>query len=87
MTKILFVASLLICIALGLSGCGNHEEESLTYQLSSNGCDTGKHEFSSKAAYCNGLKDYRANNGCAFSLRKETYEKNGCPGTFEEINH
>lgn len=73
------------CIAL-MSGC-EAKSESLSYQYSVNGCDTGKHDFSSNDEYCAGLKDYKGNNyGCAYSLRKDAYERASCAGTFEETN-
>ena len=83
---------LALCGALTLPGCilGGDDEagsSSRTYTLEYNGCSTGTQTFSSKEEYCSGLKDYkRNNNGCAYSLREDTYKRNGCPGEFEEIN-
>ncbi len=75
-----------VVMAFALLGC-EAEEENLSYEFSYNGCNTGKHEFDSKDAFCVGLKDYRANNnGCAYDLRKQAYEEKGCAGEFEEVN-
>lgn len=71
-----------------VSGCGisidsKTESSTLTYEFESNGCKTGKHSFSSRTAYCEGLKSYSLNNGCAYGLRKAEYERN-CTGFFVE---
>ncbi len=50
------------------SGCGKNEK--MSYDLTENGCATGKHEFDSKDAYCAGLKDEALNQGCASDLRQ-----------------
>ncbi len=61
-------------LALSLSACGKKKEE-YKYELTENGCSTGKQELDSKSEMCTRLKDDGANNGCAYSLRKKTYER------------
>jgi len=92
--------TLLICIfTISLAACGNSSTNSaddssggsstsLTYQMSENGCDTGKHSFSSLSEYCAGLKNYALNNnGCAYSLRSDLYgTKCTAYGAFIETN-
>jgi hypothetical protein len=63
----------LVALALALSGCGKKEE--YKYELSENGCSTGKQELESKSDMCTRLKDNGANNGCAYTLRKQRYEQ------------
>jgi hypothetical protein len=58
------------------------QSEEYTYQLSENGCDTGKHTFRSKSAYCDGLRNSDLNRGCASYLRRMTFTNAGCPGSF-----
>lgn len=73
----------LLVVALLLVGCNKEQKsESYSYDLSLNGCATGKHTFSSKGEMCAALKDDVRNNNCAYSLRKQTFESNGCPGGF-----
>ena len=62
-------------ITLGLSACGG-KSENMSYEYTVNGCETGKHEFDSKEAYCAALKDDALNHGCASSLRQETFTNN-----------
>lgn len=51
------------------------------YQFSLNGCDTGKHNFSSnsrddvKKKLCDALQDDKLNNSCAEPLRKDFFNK------------
>lgn len=63
-------------LALTLAACGKKEE--YKYELSENGCSTGKQELESKADMCTRLKDNGANNGCAYTLRKQKFEQDGC---------
>lgn len=81
----------LVAAALSLSACsldiGGHkiggdnsvEQKSLAYEFSYNNCNTGRHEFPSQEAYCNGLKDDALNKYCAISLRYDDF-KAKCPG-------
>ena len=63
------------------AGCSS---DSLNYQYSENGCDTGTHQFSSKDEYCSGLKNEALNNnGCARDLRKKEFQQQSCPGGFD----
>lgn len=74
---------LLLIAAVTLVGCKKESKsESYSYDLTLNGCATGKHTFSSKADMCAALKDDARNKYCAYSLRKQTFENNGCPGGF-----
>jgi hypothetical protein len=61
---------------LAFSSCGKKEE--FKYNLTENGCSTGDKSFESKEAMCTGLKDSGANNGCAYSLRKQKYQEDSC---------
>jgi len=92
--KIFPLIIVLVAIAITITSCGRDdrgdsgtENESggsttYTYKLTENGCETGTHNFSSKTNYCEGLRSDILNKGCAYSLRKYTYESNNCPGTF-----
>ena len=61
----------------GLAGCSaESKSESFTYDYTENSCPTGKQTFSDKASYCNALLDETLNKGCAYSMRKATYEAN-----------
>lgn len=53
--------------------------EQLSYELSLNGCSTGKHTFNSKKEYCDALLTDALNNNCARELRIENYNRN-CSG-------
>ena len=57
-----------------LTGC-TAEDKSYTYQYSENGCDTGSHNFDSKADYCAALKNESLNNGCASDLRESAHQQ------------
>jgi hypothetical protein len=60
--------------------------EKYTYDFNYNGCKTGKKEFTSKAAFCDGLKDHALNNGCAEILREEHFKRQSCSGSFVVTN-
>lgn len=60
------------------TGCNDNKEE-YTYEFEEDGCNTGKHTFNSKDAYCRALADHALNNYCAPNLRRQTFEAN-CPG-------
>lgn len=49
-----------------------------SYHFIVNGCDTGRHEFGSKAELCAGLADDVRNNGCAVQLRLQMFQEQGC---------
>ena len=73
----ILVASILITLAMA---CGSEsstetKSETYTYELTENQCPTGKHEFSSKDAYCDGLTQSKLNNYCAYNLRKMEFER------------
>ena len=44
----------------------NYNTETYSYQLTENGCTTGKKNFSSLSEMCNSLKNDSANNFCAY---------------------
>lgn len=86
--KRLFITTLV----LSLSACGgsdsnnqnggsgfNSQNQTYRYDFEENGCKTKAHEFSSQQAYCEGLKDSRLNEGCAYTLRKIAFRQN-CTG-------
>ncbi len=85
---------ILIAMSLFLAACGftldagghkiidtqdQNKTESYKYSFESNGCKTGEKAFSSKDAYCNGLKDDASNNYCARDIRYDQF-KAECPG-------
>ncbi len=59
------------------------KKESYTYEFELNGCNTGRHQFLSKNAMCEGLKSQSLNNYCAVSMRERHFERHACPGNFE----
>ncbi len=90
--------SLMLISVLGfvLSGCslslggkevakvGDGGGASDSYDLTSYGCSTGKHEFSGSpedvnARVCSALQDEETNHGCAQDLRADLF-KEKCPG-------
>lgn len=84
-------AMMVLVAAVALSGCGvevagqklfggdsnkENKTEALSYEYSYNGCNTGRHEFPSQEAYCNGLKDDALNKYCAISIRYDDFKRN-----------
>lgn len=79
-------AVMVLAAALALSACslevaghkvlggGDNKSQNLSYEYSYNGCNTGKHEFSSQDDYCNGLKNDSLNNYCAINLRYNDFK-------------
>jgi hypothetical protein len=57
--------------------------QSLSYNLTENGCQTQEHDFSSQTDYCNGLESDSLNNYCALDLRKSLYQTD-CGSNFQE---
>jgi len=74
---------LLTLATLALASCGKKEE--FKYNLTENGCSTGDKSFESKDAMCTALKDNAANNGCAYSLRKEKFAQDSCGTWASEV--
>lgn len=74
--KLLICSSLLL--ASVLTACGSSKDEQLSYDLTYNGCGTGKQTFDAKDKMCAGLKDDARNNGysCARALRVDYYHQN-----------
>jgi hypothetical protein len=72
-----------ITLGLILAACGS--SENLSYEIDQYGCKTGKHEFDSLQAYCDGLKSSSLNGGkgCAYEGRKQFFEAK-CSGAFVE---
>lgn len=67
-----------------LTGCNlslPNNSESLGYELSVNGCSTGKKSFSDLDSYCRTLQDNAANNYCAQTNRESLFNQK-CSGTF-----
>lgn len=62
-----------------------HGAYKMSYQLISNGCDTGKHQFAAdseaevRQAYCQALQNETLNHGCAQELRRQRFNQQ-CPG-------
>ena len=84
----------LICLTLGLTACQSGStglditstSTAYTYKFEENGCKTDEHSFSSKADYCNGLKNEDLNHGCAYSIRQDAYNVN-CTGTNATVDN
>ncbi len=66
------------------AGCGSSGKVSYNYQFTSNGCDTGKHVFTSLAAMCTALQSDATNSSCALTNRQDFFASENCPGTFLE---
>lgn len=77
--NILFVITIFILASCNLSLPSN--SESLGYELSVNGCTTGKKTFSDLDSYCRTLQDNAANNYCAQTNRESLFNQK-CSGTF-----
>ncbi|MGE0633782.1 MAG: hypothetical protein AB7O96_15315 [Pseudobdellovibrionaceae bacterium] len=77
MKTLLMTLSLVI-----LAACAKgHKEESYTYKYETKDCTTGKKSFSSKASYCDSLKNDAANGQCARDIRYTTFQSE-CPGSW-----
>ncbi|MGZ3775184.1 MAG: HEAT repeat domain-containing protein [Pseudobdellovibrionaceae bacterium] len=69
----------------GLTNQGTSEQHKENYDLTLNGCNTGKHDFSSTSAdevkkqLCDALQDDQLNNSCAEPLRQDFFNKK-CSG-------
>jgi major membrane immunogen (membrane-anchored lipoprotein) len=70
-----------------LTACGHSDDpsngdsgssSSYKYQLVENNCDTGEHTADSLSKECTMLKDDGLNKGCAYDLRKEKFQSDGC---------
>jgi hypothetical protein len=73
-------AMMILSLALALGACNvKKEDKNLSYELSENGCETKRHEFSSQQEYCDGLKNDALNNYCASNLRYNEFKQN-CAG-------
>lgn len=64
---------------LVLAGCAKEEvsSEHYSYSMEVNGCKTGEQKADSQAGYCRNLADDAKNNHCAYSMRKDAFDK-GC---------
>jgi hypothetical protein len=81
-----FISTPALILALALVGCGSDQEssdssktESFSYELTLNGCETGRQTFTSRDAMCSALRDDARNRNCARSLREDFFKRN-CPG-------
>lgn len=74
---------ILTLATIALASCGKKEE--FKYNLTENECSTGEQTLDSKDAMCTRLRDDGANKGCAYSLRKQKFESEGC-GTWAKLN-
>ena len=77
MTKLTLLT---VLAAISVVAC-QKKSEKFSYELTENGCPTGSHEYTNKSDYCAALRDDRANNFCALTLRRERY-KADCGGDF-----
>ena len=68
-----------------VSGCNlslpTNNEQAFSYELSVNGCTTGKKVFSDLDSYCQGLQNNSANNNCAQPSRENLFYQK-CSGSF-----
>jgi hypothetical protein len=76
----------LTCLALAACNSSDNSvpvssgvSQALTYELSENGCNTGRHTFPSFTELCVGLQNNTLNNECALNLRAEHFRRN-CQG-------
>jgi major membrane immunogen (membrane-anchored lipoprotein) len=83
--RTLFVFNLLLLTACGHSddpsngdSGSSSSSSSYKYQLIENNCDTGEHTADSLSKECNMLKDDGLNKGCAYDLRKDKFQTDGC---------
>jgi hypothetical protein len=60
--------------------------QNLTYELSENGCSTGRHSFNSFADLCVGLQNNTINNDCALNLRADHFRRNCSGQTFSPFD-
>lgn len=76
--------SIITLSACGVAATTNNQSqsESRSYELEENGCNTGKHQFSSLSEMCDALKNDSLNHYCAYSLRRSYFQQSNCPGTF-----
>lgn len=76
-------------ILFNLSSCNISQDiknESLSYSLSVNGCETGSHSFASLSDYCTGLQNNTLNNNCAQTSRESLFNQK-CSGTFSPFSN
>jgi hypothetical protein len=78
----------LACLSFALVACNSSDDnviasggvnQALTYELSENGCSTGRHTFPSFPEMCVGLQNNTLNNDCALDLRAQHFRRN-CQG-------
>lgn len=78
----------LACLSIALTACNSSDDnvvasggvnQALTYELSENGCSTGRHTFPSFPELCVGLQNNTLNNDCALNMRAEHFRRN-CQG-------
>jgi hypothetical protein len=80
-----FILGILFSSCDAITKSANGSSESFTYQLSENGCDTGKHSFGSLDDYCTGLENNSLNNNCAYNSRQSLFSQK-CNGTFNPFS-
>ena len=73
MRLILLTLALACSLGCKLQSKSEDKDENYRYQYSSNGCNTGIHEFSDKSSWCTGLRDESRNSGCAAQIRQQVY--------------
>lgn len=78
----------LACLSFALVACNSSDDnvvasggvnQALTYDLSENGCSTGRHTFPTFPEMCVGLQNNTLNNDCALNMRAEHFRRN-CQG-------
>lgn len=76
-TRAIVTSALCLLTSLSMVACQGDKKEAkkLSYELSENGCSTGKKEFNTLEEYCASLADDKANNSCAPNLRQQEYER------------
>jgi hypothetical protein len=76
---------LLVIFLISSTACQTNVEDQLqnySYELSENGCSTGKQTFATKDDMCIGLKNNALNNNCAYSSRQSYFTGQSCTGSF-----
>lgn len=86
LTKYVFIFLLLTCCGKTRNSSSQHDDTntyfgSMFYDLSENGCSTGRHEVQSRIdqedlfqQYCTILQDNTLNRNCALNLRFKYFE-------------
>lgn len=72
-----------LCLSLALTACNSSDDsagpggasQAPVYELTENGCTTGRHTFPSFPEMCVGLQNNTLNNDCALNMRAEHFRR------------